>query len=127
MQHGSNVFKPEEWRDTMAMTTLSPALAGEGFAVRRTNVRADFDDRELKVRREVAAGRICSYRVGDDSTARLLLHVYELVPPLPATVPFSQLEHDWARTSADIDAERLRRSLTILLRHHMVDVLADRR
>jgi len=90
--------------------------------IRRTALRADFGVQgRLSVRREVTAGRICSYVIGDEETSRVLALLYEVVPPLPASIGIAE-----AVASAgliQVPEALVLPGLTILLRHQMIEVL----
>ena len=85
-------------------------------------MRADFGVQgRLSVRREVTAGRICSYSIGDQETSRVLALLYEVVPPLPASIGIAEAVINSGLIS--VPEALVLPGLTILLRHQMIEIL----
>ena len=119
LDRGKNVFDPAVWRERLETTEAAGAVTAHDCGIRRTALRADFSVQgRLSVRREVTAGRICSYVIGDPETSRILALLYEVVPPLPASIGIAD-----AVASAgliQVPEALVLPGLTILLRHQMI-------
>jgi hypothetical protein len=122
LDRGRNVFDPGVWREQLDATEVAEPVTALHFWIRRTVVRADFGAQgHLSVRREVAAGRICSYVIGDMETSCVLALLYELVPPLPASISIADVIANAA--VIQMPEALVRPALTILLRHQMIEIL----
>ena len=122
LDRGRNVFDPTVWREQLETTQVASRVSADDFGIRRTALRADFNEEgRLCVRREVAAGRICSYSIGDLETSHVLALLYEVIPPLPASIGIADVLINSGLIS--IPEVLVRPGLTILLRHQLIEIL----
>jgi len=123
LDRGHDVFDPTMWRERVDDTPIAEVIAARNLWVRRTGVRAilNQDTRRLVVQREVAAGRICSYMIGDAESSPVLALIYELVTPSPAFTSVDDIAHNAAIIA--IHESLVRPGLTILFRHQLIEVV----
>jgi hypothetical protein len=71
-------------------------------------------DGGLRVRRFVAAGRICQYTVGEAATSRVLFSIRQLIPAKASEIVGR------AERELGLARDRVVRAMEILLRHHII-------
>jgi len=81
VDQGRFAFDPADWRDVLSETPVDPRLFGSNGILTRTTLQAEIGpDEQLRVHREVTAGRICVYTVGALDSSRLLGRLYQAIP-----------------------------------------------
>jgi hypothetical protein len=120
---GGHAFRPEQWRESLHDIVPNLQPVGSDFFVTRTAIKAERDSGRLRVRREVASGRLCYYTVGDAETSEILARLYTgLLPHLPHEVPVSAFYK--GGEALGLSREQAWAALAILQRHGLV-VLRD--
>jgi hypothetical protein len=118
LDHGRSVFRPRYWRETLENPAAPQKFTAASRIKRTLHPHGEYGPREtLRIRRDVAAGRVCHYTVGDDETSRALWKVYSLIP---ANGAFSQV--NGLAVKAGLTTEAMEAALSILARHQLIRV-----
>jgi aminopeptidase len=122
LRKGDFVFEPEQWRETLASVEPDPETIDQSSLIRRTSLDIETaPGGTLRVRREVVAGRMCTYTIGEKATSRILAPLCALLPPFPQKGGTAELTQR-ARAELQISSEQVRAALTILLRHGVIEI-----
>ncbi|HET9532831.1 MAG TPA: hypothetical protein VFQ92_20925, partial [Blastocatellia bacterium] len=123
LTYGQDSLDTKEWRESLDDFVPSYQPANPDCLVTRTIINAEATkDGRLRVRREVAAGRLCLYTVAEPRTSRLLAKIYlNMIPPLPDPV---RLRHLYAEAERDLglSREKIEAAIGILLLHGLVGI-----
>jgi hypothetical protein len=120
---GENAFVPSDWYEELDTYPVDGVLSDGDPYIARTPESISNDTGCLFRVHQVAAGKTCVYRVGNESTSPLLLRIIELLKPL-GRIPFSRWSLE-ATLCAHLTERQLKAGLSILARHGLV-VLAVR-
>jgi hypothetical protein len=122
LSRGKDAFNPRRWRDELDQAVVNSEPLKLDTLVTRTEVSADKGAfGKLCVKREVAAGRIGHYTIGQSSTSRELAQVYSCIPLLPHQIRFEQLTGQ-CQSRANLSKEFTEAAVKILQRHGLVRV-----
>ncbi|HYP27215.1 MAG TPA: aminopeptidase [Blastocatellia bacterium] len=123
LSYGQDNFNPKEWRESLDdflhyYHSLSPDCL-----VTRTIINAEADaDGKLRVRREVAAGRLCLYTIAQPETSRLLAKVYlNMIPNLPDPVRLHHI-YEQAKSDLGLSQEFTEAAVGILQKHGLINI-----
>lgn len=122
LSRGNDAFNPARWREELDPAAVDGQPLQPDALVTRTNIsaaRGDFG--KLCVRRQVSAGRICDYTIGQSSTSRKLWQVYSNIPPLPLQIKLGDLArrcHD----KSGLSKNEVEIAIKVLLRHAVADL-----
>jgi leucyl aminopeptidase (aminopeptidase T) len=117
LDHGKDAFREVDWRE--AIDHVEPIAIELDAPLQRTAVNVEISEEQtLRVRRVVAAGRQCTYTVGNSECTRILATVYGLLPFMPHTRTVSTLRSAAARQG--IAEQRFLAALTVLRRHALI-------
>ena len=117
LDHGRDAFRDADWRETL--DRIEPATFAMDTHIRRTAANVESNrEHTLRVRRIVAAGRQCTYTVGDPGCTRILAAVYNQVPLTPNTRTVASLASTTERLG--ITQQRLLAALTVLQKHELI-------
>jgi len=117
LDRGNDAFHEPDWREDLDQ--VEPALMPMDAHLQRTAVDVEPSLKQtLRVRRVVAAGRQCTYTIGNPACTRVLATIYGLLPFMPQTRTVSALRSAAAR---DGIAERsFLAALTVLRNHALI-------
>ena len=117
LEHGRDAFREADWRERLEH--VEPAAVAMDTHIRRTAANVEISrEHALRVRRVVAAGRQCTYTVGDPECTRVLAAIYNLLPFTPNTCTVSALSS--AAAQLGIPAQSFFSALTVLRRHELI-------
>lgn len=123
---GENAFEAAAWREELQNWVREDAPIDADSVLARTHINAEKGPYgKLRVRRNVAAGRVCLYSIGEPTTSRTLAGVYAAIPRLPQQMKLQELyrvvsDADPALKETSIDA-----ALRILLRHGLITIRSN--
>lgn len=118
MDHGKSVFRAEFWRESLQRPAAPQQLSSLSRVKRTLHPHGELGKNDtLRVRRDVAAGRVCFYTIGDHETSRLLWKLYSNIP---VNGGFAQVKDLAAR--AGVPPGSIEAALSILARHQLVRV-----
>jgi aminopeptidase len=125
LNSGENAFQASEWREDLQNWVRDDETIDADNIFTRTTINAEKGPvGRLRVRRNVAAGRVCLYTIGEPTTSRILASVYSLIPRLPQQIKLQELYRavhgDLALKENLIDA-----AVRILLRHGLINVRSN--
>lgn len=119
---GENAFQPTQWRERLEDWLSDDETNDPNSIVTRTAINAEKGSvGRLRVRRNVAAGRVCLYTVGEPSTSRTLASVYSLIPRLGQKMKLQDL-YRVAGSESGLEKKLVDAATRILLRHGLIDV-----
>ena len=123
---GRFAFEASAWRESLMSSAgkclLDKTLQNEDFVIQRTTIEGHRGESGmLRVRREVCAGRLCEYTIGEVTTSNLLANLYGLVPYLENSIRFRELTGE-AKAQLGLEPGMIRDSLFILMNHGLVDI-----
>jgi Thermophilic metalloprotease (M29) len=117
LDHGRDAFRETDWREKLEH--VEPIAVAMDAHIRRTAANVEISrEQALRVRRVVAAGRQCTYTVGDPECTRVLAAIYNLLPFTPNTRTVSALSS--AAEQLGIPEQSFLSALTILRRHELI-------
>ena len=123
---GENAFEPATWREDLKDWIREDAPIDDDSILTRTTINAEKGSvGKLRVRRNVAAGRVCLYSIGEPSTSRKLFNVYSAIPRIPQQIKLQELYR--VVTSADpaLKENLIDAALRILLRHGLIKIRSN--
>jgi hypothetical protein len=119
---GEDAFSAAQWRERLEDWTNDDQTMNAGSMVTRTTITAEKGPvGKLRVRRKVAAGRVCIYTIGEASTSRILALVYSSIPHLPRQIKNEDLYQTCKRDLA-LAENQITAAVKILLRHGVISV-----
>lgn len=122
LDHGEFALVPEHWRESLAQVPVEAARCSWDGIISRSSIQTETTGEGfLKVRREVAAGRICSYTIATPEASRALARVYDLLPLLPDWLRYEELSNR-ARQELGMGPELLCYLVNVLLKHGVAAV-----
>lgn len=122
LTHGENVFDPKDWRENLKDTERYSLDLEEKNFVSRTDIPFTTSRTgKLRIRRPVAAGRVCIYTVGDDETSPILTQIYSKIPEIPHEVEIESLIKNF-QTVSDKSVEEIKAAIFILKRHKLITI-----
>jgi hypothetical protein len=117
LDHGKDAFRETDWRE--ALEYVEPAGIAMDAHIQRTAVDVEISrDQTLRVRRVVAAGRQCTYTVGNRECTRIVATIYGLLPFMPHTRTVSAVRS--AAEQHGIGEQSFLAALTVLRRHNLI-------
>jgi hypothetical protein len=79
LRYGEYVLQSRDWNEPLSEVVMQPPFSYDDFLVSRTALSVEAGP-PLKVRREVAQGRIGLYAIGESEDNKLLSCIYEATP-----------------------------------------------
>jgi hypothetical protein len=119
MDHGRNAFEPQHWRERIDAFPADAHLARQ-TRIGRSAEQVLLEDGAVSLYHQVAAGRICRYRIGDDATSQKLAAIYRALPPFPQSTILDALCDQLA--DRPFAREQVYAGVSILMRHRTVSV-----
>jgi hypothetical protein len=117
LDHGQDAFRETDWRE--ALDSVEPTAVALDAHIQRTAVDAEISqEQRLRVRRVVAAGRQCTYTVGNPGCTRVLATIYGLLPFMPQTRTVSAVRS--AAAQHGIAEQPFLAALSVLRRHALI-------
>lgn len=121
---GEDAFNAAEWREKLEdWTNAEPALSRENMVTRTTITAERGHVGKIRVRRNVSAGRVCIYTIGEATTSRKLAQLYPLIPRLPNQIKLEDL-YRVASIGLTMPESSIDAAVRILLRHGLINVRA---
>ena len=122
---GENAFDPATWREELKDWVREDAPIDADSVITRTTIHAEKAAvGRLRVRRNVAAGRVCLYSIGEPTTSRTLAEVYLTIPPIGQQIKLQDL---YRRSGSDLGLQSnlVDAAIRILLRHGLIEVRSN--
>ena len=121
LEHGEDRFREEDWYEDLDTFPIESRLEAPVARVVRSAERTIVKDGVVRVKHEVSAGRVCTYRIGRRSQCALLgklyldLHVLSPVRAADFVTKTSDKHH--------LRTDQVLRGLSILLRHRLLSII----
>lgn len=118
MDRGKNAFRAKFWRESLQQPAAPQQFTSMSRVKRTLHPHGELGkDDTLRVRRDVAAGRVCFYTIGDPETNRILWRVYSNIPVNGASTQVNGLA-----ARAGVPPGSVNAALSILARHQLIRV-----
>lgn len=118
LDHGKSAFRAEYWRESLEQPAAPQQFTSLSRVKRTFHPHGELGKNEtLRVRRDVAAGRVCFYTIGDRETSRILWKVYSNIPVNGSFIHVNRIAAVTGVQARSVDA-----ALSILARHQLVRV-----
>lgn len=123
---GENAFEPATWREELKDWVREDAPIDVHSIVARTTINAGSGSvGKLRVRRNVTAGRVCLYSIGEPTTSRILNNVYSAIPRLPQQIKLQELYRGVGNADPALKENLIDAALRILLRHGLITIRSN--
>jgi aminopeptidase len=117
---GQDVFAPGDWYEDLDSYPVNPMLADGDPHVGRRPESTSIGNGCLRRVHQVAAGKTCVYRVGNEATSACLLQIFSHIRPL-GRIPVSRLCAE-LNEALQLTDHQIKAGLSILNRHGLVFV-----
>jgi hypothetical protein len=123
---GDNAFVSTTWREELNDWIRDDEPIDADSIVTRTTIKAGpgFAGR-LRVRRNVTAGRVCLYTIGEPATGRTLNTIYAAIPAIPQQIKLQELYRVVGHADPSLAEKLIDAALRILWRHGLVTVRSN--
>lgn len=121
LSYGKDVLVQEEWRESLYSYPAPLQPIDPNLILTRTSIHADKgSDGRLRVRREVASGRVCNYTVAEAETSRIIADIYtDHIPRLPQQVKADELFRT-VEQRLGLSTDNATKAIRILKRHGLI-------
>ena len=122
LSNGENVFNPKDWRETLKSRSADTLTLNNEDLISRTEVPVGKSDKgELQVHRQVTAGRVCVYTVGDLKTSQALFQIYSVIPVIPQEINAMELIEQ-VKSKYKMSVEDINSAVAILEFHKLISI-----
>jgi len=122
LRYGEYVLQSRDWNEPLSEVIIPPPFSYDDFFVSRTALSVEVGP-PLKVRRQVAQGRIGLYAIGESEDNKLLSRIYASTPYLPDATTFRTICARIAGREDDIRSLDLGRAgLQVLAKHGVINI-----
>jgi leucyl aminopeptidase (aminopeptidase T) len=123
---GENAFESTTWREELKDWIRNDEPIDADSILARTTIKAGSGSAgRLRVRRNVTAGRVCLYTIGEPTTGRTLNTIYSAIPAIPQQIKLQELYRVLGHADPSLKDELIDAALRILLRHGLVTIRSN--
>ena len=123
LDRGKDAFEASQWRESLDNNDAASASLSGDSIIARTNTKVQGGGfGKLRVRRNVSAGRICIYTIGEPATSRTLARLDALIPSLGQYIRFDDLCRLADKNKLELSRSLTAAAVSILSRHDVITV-----